>query len=194
MCGAAAPPSHHDGQHEDAVDRENRALGHDVGESAGFACQRHQRAQTGQEEHCASPEHQLGRRRDSDDSDRQEQSVEKPHRQVVRIAGRDVAVAAIGFDAAARGSGKAPVKLHHRGDQRRIDRAEEHAGRRCRYRIVYATERPVAEHAITIEIVSQRHIKRLVEILQVPRRLRYNQCAQDDERQDEETNSCRKSC
>ena len=100
-------------------------------------------------------------------------------------------MAAIGFDAAARRRGKARIELHHRGDQRRIDRPEEHAGRRRRDGVVHATERAIAEHAVTIEIVSQRHIKRLVEILQVPRRLADDQRAQYDERHNEEA-SCRR--
>jgi hypothetical protein len=87
-------------------------------------------------------------------------------------------VATIGFNTAAHRRGKARIELHHRGDQCRIDRPEEHARRRCCGGVVYAAKRAVAEHAVTIEVVSERHVKWLVEILQVPRRLGYDQRAQ----------------
>jgi hypothetical protein len=59
-----------------------------------------------------------------------------------------------------------------------------------RHRVIDATERTVSEYTMAIEIIGERHVKWLIEILQFPDRLSYDQGGQYGERDGEWANFC----
>src|SRR6516164_497245 len=76
---------------------------------------------------------------------------------------------------------KSVVELHCRQNHRRKDRAEEHAGLRRLDRAIHGIEDAVAEHAVTVQVVSNRYIKHLIEIPKLP--VRPSENTQSDSKQ-----------
>ena len=177
-------PCEQDKQGQCAVEREDRALGHDVGENiSSHRGERGEREQSGDEECRFSREDDLGRAGHRKQSNDEQERVDQAHGKRVSLATRLIAVSAIGFDAASHGRGEARVDFHRGEDERWIDRAEEHSRRRAGDRAVVARgENSIAEHAVFVEIVGDGHVEDLIEIPQLPRRTLQNHESQYGER------------
>src|ERR671912_2357193 len=92
--------------------------------------------------------------------------MKEVHRTNIDFALRSLSFARAVLDGTGHALREAAVEFHDPGYERRIERAEEHAGRRLEGGAVNLVKGSVAEHAVAIQVMGDGQVERLIEIVQ----------------------------